>query len=93
MRLLVTKPTFETYGASIQAVSPELDLVLWDDGSLCRQDGSPLPGGADGFDLAWATHDLFVGTGYRAYFEVVGTSTSLRWFQSPGAATRRRQPP
>jgi phosphoglycerate dehydrogenase-like enzyme len=87
MRLLVTKPTFETYGAAIQAVSADVELVLWDEGVLRTLDGSPLPGGADGFELAWASHDLFVGTGYVAYFAALSAASNLEWFQSPGAGT------
>ncbi len=87
MRLLVTKPTYDTYGDAIRALAPDVDLVLWDDGVFRRLDGSPRLDGADGFELAWATHDLFVGTGYRAYFEALDKAANLRWFQSPGAGT------
>ena len=66
---------------------PGMEPLLMDgDGALRLPAGERLHRDAADADVAWGTSDLFVEGGPgRAFFAVVRTLPSLRWFQSPAA--------
>ena len=86
MRILVSEHTYDEYGSMVRQAAPDTDFVLFrDDGTVRTERGVLLSPAADAFEVAWATHDLFVGDGYRAFFRLLDASTTVRWVQSPGA--------
>jgi phosphoglycerate dehydrogenase-like enzyme len=86
MRVLISRRAHEEFGTALRQASPGAVLVLLGtSGSLETVDGTAVEPGQEDIEVAWATHDLFVGQGYHAFFDVLQRSTTLRWFQSPGA--------
>ena len=88
MRILVTEQTYEQYADLARAVVDDPVFVLFaDDGSMRTETGDPVTAGSEDVEVVWATHDLFVGRSYLLFFELLSTSPTIRWFQSPGAGT------
>jgi phosphoglycerate dehydrogenase-like enzyme len=86
VRILVSEHTYHEYGSMVRQVQPDTEFVLFgDDGTVRTEAGAVVVSAADTFEVAWATHDLFIGDGWRAYFRLLDASSAVRWVQSPGA--------
>jgi phosphoglycerate dehydrogenase-like enzyme len=86
VRILVSEPTYDRYASRVRGVQPDTEFLIFaGDGTVRTEAGEVVWPAADAFEVAWATHDLFIGDGWRAYFRLLDDSTAVRWVQSPGA--------
>lgn len=91
-RVLLTAPTAAGFGSEVQEREPGVELVsLAADGTMTLVGVGPLDPEKCDVDVAWVGPGIFdTEPGLmRSFFDVVRSSRSLRWFQSPAAGFER----
>jgi phosphoglycerate dehydrogenase-like enzyme len=85
MEVLSTAVAHDTFGALVGRPGVEW-LTLGSDGTLRDGSGSEVAAGDARPEVAWGTSDLFrQGAPIGAFFGLLGSVPTLRWFASPAA--------
>ena len=85
MQVLLTSVAFDSFADELRRPQVEW-LTLQLDGSLHDEQGTPVETAAARPEVAWGTSDLFrAGAPIAAFFGMLPTLPSLRWFASPAA--------
>jgi phosphoglycerate dehydrogenase-like enzyme len=84
VKILVKQEFYEAVGESVADAVPEAEFVLVAPDRSVVQPANGHEASPD-FEIAWGSQGVFLEEGEGCFLDLVQKSTTLRWFQSPGA--------
>jgi len=85
MRLLIYEPSYRRLRAALDGLGQQVEPVVMSETGELTLGGRPIAVEDAQIEVAWATHDAWMGPAARDYSRAMLKAASLKWMQSAAA--------